>query len=126
MPSMVRLSAAAMLLACASAGNSGDPGLRGELTHEVLLATDASDLFSAIQSLRPQWLSSRGPTSASDPTPTFAQVAVNGTIAGPIEFLRSLRSQDVQSAQFLAPGQAAARYGMGHPRGVIEIVMRRR
>jgi hypothetical protein len=50
---------------------------------------------------------------------------VNGTMAGDIDVLRNLNTQEIDRVRFLSPGEAAARYGMGHPRGVIDATMRR-
>jgi len=125
MRSILIITAALFVTGCMGSGRSPERQTSGDLTAAALMATDAPDMYMAIQSLRPIWLGSRGPTSASDPTPTHANVAVNGAIAGDIGHLRNLRIQDVQSARLLSPGQASARYGMGHPRGVIEIILRR-
>lgn len=123
----IALVVATLLPACAPrigvADRSDD---RSRLTGAQIRDTDTSNLYSAIQALRPQWLGSRGPRSASDPTPTFAQVYVNGTLVGELDVLRSLNVQEVEVVRFWPPGEAAARYGMGHQRGIIEATLRRR
>lgn len=116
-----------VLAACApNVGTADRIEDRDRLTGGQIRDTDTTDLYSAIQTLRPQWLGSRGPTSADDPTPTFAQVYVNGTLAGELDVLRRLNVQEIDHVRFWSPGQAATRYGMGHPRGIIEAVLRRR
>lgn len=115
-----------LLTACASGGRPRTPAARNQLTGSQIRATDAANVYYAVQALRPQWLGSRGPTSASDPTPTTANVAVNGQMTGNIDFLRTLNILDVESVRFLSAGEASARYGMGHPRGVIEVDIRTR
>jgi hypothetical protein len=114
------------VLACAGGAVRGSGADRNRLTGTQIRETDAVNLYYAIERLRPQWLGSRGPTSASDPTPTVAHVFVNGTMAGNTEVLREIKTLEVEEVRFLTPGQAAARYGMGHPRGVIEATLRRR
>jgi hypothetical protein len=86
-----------------------------------LAATNTSTLYDAIAKLRPDWLSSRGPVSASDPTPSSASVFTNGTLLGKVDVLRQMGTLDVTEVRYWDAGQASARFGMGHPRGVIEV-----
>ena len=111
-------------LGCAGAAAVGDPGSggRNSLSREQLQATNSEELYAAIAKLRPEWLSSRGPTSVSDPTPTSASVFMNGSLLGRVEYLRDMRVIDVTEVRYWDAGQASARFGMGHPRGVIEII----
>ena len=120
---------AAVLLVCACAKSGTQPGAepRGDrnlLTKEQLNASNQTDVYSAVERLRPEWLTSRGPTSVTDATPTVASVYMNGQLMGRAEFLRDLRIMDVTEIRFFAPGPAAAKFGMGHPRGVIEVTRR--
>lgn len=91
------------------------------LTQEQLATTNAPNLYEAIRKLRPEWLSSRGATSVTDETPTVASVYMNGTSLGKVDALRDMRILDVSQARYWDAGQASARFGMGHPRGVIEL-----
>jgi hypothetical protein len=95
---------------------------RDMLTHEQLAATSSDNLYDAIAKLRPEWLTSRGPTSVSDPTPTQASVYMNGSMLGKADYLREMRVLDVSEVRYWEAGRAAARFGMGHPRGVIEVI----
>lgn len=47
---------------------------------------------------------------------------MNGTLLGKADYLRGLRVQDVTSVTYWNAGQASARFGMGHPRGVLELI----
>lgn len=96
------------------------------ITADEISETDATSAFRAIEILRPNWLRSRGPTSADDPTPTYPNVYLDGSFMGDLEFLRSYHVRDIGEIHFLDPGRAAVRFGMGHPRGVIEIIAARR
>jgi hypothetical protein len=51
----------------------------------------------------------------------LANVFMNGQLLGTAEYLRDVRVSDVTEVRFWPAGQAAARFGMGHPRGVIEL-----
>jgi hypothetical protein len=46
---------------------------------------------------------------------------MGGTMLGKAEALRDVPVIDVAEVRYWDAGQAAARFGMGHPRGVIEI-----
>jgi hypothetical protein len=124
---MLTMVAAVLLLAgCAKAGTraASEAGRGSVLTQEQLAATNSQNLYDAIQKLRPDWLTSRGPVSATDPTPAVASVYMNGTMLGKIEYLREMRLLDVTEVRYWDAGRASARFGMGHPRGVIELSRR--
>ena len=112
-----------LLLACSSAttqsGTTRQP--RNLLTREQLVTTNTQNLYEAIERLRPEWLTSRGPTSVTDATPTVPSVFMNGTLLGKAEYLRDMRVTDVTEVRYWEAGPASARFGMGHPRGVIEV-----
>jgi hypothetical protein len=115
-----------LLTACAvpPAGTSGVTpagSSRTVLTHAQLAATNSENLFDAISKLHSEWLSTRGPTSATDSSPASVSVFIGGTMLGKAESLREVMVIDVDEVKYWDAGQAAARFGMGHPRGVIEI-----
>jgi hypothetical protein len=94
------------------------------LTQEQIVATNSDNLYAAIAKLRPDWLTSRGPTSVTDPSMTVPSVFMNGSLLGTTDALRQFGLNDVTEARYWEPGQASARFGMGHPRGVIELTRR--
>ena len=122
---LVLLAASTTCLVAGCAGATAQSGSeRGndtQLTRAELATANASTLYDAIAKLRPQWLSSRGATSVTNSSPTGVDVYMNGTLLGKADYLRDVRLQDVTSVTYWDAGQAAARFGMGHPRGVIEI-----
>jgi len=114
-----------ILSACGTPGPGATPrGNRNVITREEMLAVNASTVYEAVQKLNPSWFTSRGPVSATDPTPTVANVFMTGSQVGDIEFLRTLRPDDVNEVRYYEAGEAGARFGMGHPRGVIEVIPR--
>ena len=119
----IGLFAICFALGCAGAAAVGGTRSNGgsTLSGAQLQATNSTELYDAIAKLRPEWLSSRGPTSVSDPTPSSVSVFMNGSFLGRAEYLRQLRVIDVSEVRYWNAGQASARFGMGHPRGVIEI-----
>jgi len=127
---MIRLYRVALLVAstwlvvgCAGAATQTQtaPGNGTRLTQTELAKANADNLYDAILKLRSEWLSSRGATSVTDATPTGVDVYMNGTFLGKADYLRQLRVQDVASVTYWNAGQASARFGMGHPRGVLEL-----
>jgi hypothetical protein len=107
---------------CASSGATRPrSGAGTTLTQEQLERANSDNLFDAIMKLRPEWLTSRGPTSVTDPTPTAVDVYMNGSMLGKADYLRQVRLLDVTEVKYWDAGSASARFGMGHPRGVIEI-----
>lgn len=113
-----------MLAGCAGATTqSGSGAARSTmLTHDELAKTNSNNLYDAIKKLRPEWLTSRGPTSVTDATPSTVDVYMNGSELGGIDYLREVSTLDVSAVRYWDPGQASARFGMGHPSGVIELI----
>jgi len=127
---MRTLTAAALMMSCVMCGcapaagttQAGAPAPRNSvLTQAQLSATNSEVLYDAINKLHPDWLTSRGPSSMTDSSPTMVDVFMNGTMLGRADYLRDMRVVDVSEVRYWNAGQAAARFGMGHPRGVIEV-----
>ncbi|HEX7118517.1 MAG TPA: TonB-dependent receptor plug domain-containing protein [Longimicrobiales bacterium] len=118
------VAVAAAVAACATATNAAGPASRNLITAAELAETNAQNAYEAVRVLQPQWLQSRGPSSLTDMTPTGATVFVNGVEAGDASYLRNLGIQDIAEIRYYEPGTAAARFGMGHPRGVIDVILK--
>lgn len=117
------LSAFLVLAACAAGVGGGTGGDRDTITQEQLLDTGTADVYEAVQRLRPEWLLSRGPRSmVQDDTPALASVYMSGSHLGDVEALRNLRPENVEALRYFDAGPASARFGMGHPRGVIQVI----
>jgi hypothetical protein len=113
-------------MACSSATtqSGANRGTRNTLTQEQLATTNTTNLYEAIEKLRPDWLTSRGPVSVTNTAPSVPSVYMNGTMLGKADYLREMRVLDVTEVRYWEPGPASARFGMGHPRGVIELSRR--
>lgn len=124
----VWVAVASLCMACASATTPTrtDTGRESRyvLTQAQLAATNTTNLYEAIEKLRPEWLTSRGPTSVTNAAPSVPSVFMNGTMLGKAEYLRDMRVLDVTEVRYWEAGPASARFGMGHPRGVIELSRR--
>ena len=115
----------AISASCAPAPRPGESGSsRNQLSSVQLASANATNLYEAIAKLRPEWLSSRGPTSVTDATPTSASVFMNGSLLGKADYLKQLNAGDVVAVRYYDAASASAKFGMGHPRGVIEITTR--
>ena len=94
---------------------------RATLTAEQLAATNSENLFDAIGKLRPEWLTNRGPSSVTDPSAVIASVFMGGSYLGKTDVLKDMRVLDVTEVRYYDAASASARFGMGHPKGVIEL-----
>ncbi len=120
----VALTVATLLVACASSGSSRAGGSENVLTYDELLATSETDLFNAIQSLRPRWLRPRGLTSLANVT--VVTVFFDGTLYGDASLLRGMQLTDIASVTYLGLSDAMFRYGtMAGSGGSLEIETRR-
>lgn len=122
---LLLLAAMLVPITAACASRAGGPReSRDVITAVQIAGTQAQNAYDAIEQLQPQWLSSRGATSLTDPTPTAASVFMDGMQVGTVEYLKTVQVIDISELKYYAAGAASARFGMGHQRGVIEIVRR--
>lgn len=121
------LAMVAVLLAvgaCASSGSSGSSGTSATvITGEQLMATNQSNLFQALQNIRPQWLRSRGSASLSGPTQVM--LFVNEAPYGTVNDLSSIPIDAVQDVRFLNASEAGSRYGTAAGAGGLLLVRTR-
>ncbi len=120
----VLLAVAFVASTCASPGGGARPSTsRNEVALEEIRTTSARNAYEIVEALRPQWLRARGPVGLTDPTPNLPDVYIDGTPFGDIEALRSINVDTVRRLYFWGPGPAMVRYGEGHPRGIIEVIV---
>jgi hypothetical protein len=113
---------------CSTRGGETSTSNRNLVTHEELIATNARNTYEALERLRPSWMTSRGPANMGnvrDASESVANVYINGNRMGSLDYLKQVYVSDVHEIRFWNPGEAGARFGMGNPRGVIEIIPRR-
>lgn len=79
-----------------------------------------SSAYDLIQKLRPIWLRKRGQTSFTQEGDIV--VYLDGTRLGDREALRSLRTESLETLQYMDARRATNRYGAGHVNGAILIV----
>ena len=120
------LTIAVVSMACSSAGtsNSSTPRAdRSQLTIEEITRTGSQDAYSAVQMLRPQWLTKRG-TSSVNLTETI-KVYLDGNLMGGPEFLRQIPTNSINNIRHLDGLEATQRYGLDHGVGAILVFTRR-
>lgn len=115
-----------VLSACAASG-TGATGRSSSsvLTQEEMARAGHNDAFSAVQSMRPQWLRVRGASSMGG-TSESIQVYLDGSRLGGVEHLRSLTVMSISTISYLDGLEATQRYGIGHGAGAILVSTRGR
>ena len=86
----------------------------------------ATNVYDAIARLRPEWLAreTRSLTSSSQGgEPALLIAYFEDARYGPVDALRTLPIAGVQQIRYYDPTAATARYGTGHPAGVIAVSM---
>ena len=121
----MRMIAAAALLALAAcgttSGTTSTPG-RGNsrlLTVEELSESHSSNLYDAVQRLRPAWLVPRYQGASRG----AAAVFIGSQRGGEIEFLRTIETANVREVHFLDAFEATSRFGRNVPFGVIQVIL---
>lgn len=121
---------------CASSGStaaveqSGTRSARREanvITADELVNAPQGDLFSAVQTLRPAFLQTRGASSFGVATaPEAIQVYVDGVHVGDVTMLRQYQARDIKEVRKLSAADATQKYGTGHSQGAIIVTRRDR
>ncbi len=110
--------------ACTAMSSSSSGAARNVISGDELSATNSQTAFEALQMVRPEWLTGRGPVSLTNATEARPNVYMYGSRVGDLDYLKSVYVQDVAELRYWSTGEASARFGMGNPRGVIEIIPR--
>jgi len=122
-PNLFRSSFAGVLLivACYSPGGVGVQVEHSLVAGRELQTANTSDLYNAIEKVRPMFLISRGPTSLLNQPPDAFLVIVNGTVMGGLDELRGIDVRLVQSVRRLSAADVYQITGRSAPSGGIEV-----
>ncbi len=113
------------MLACVPARSSTGPAYDSQLiTEDEIVRSHASSAFDAIQKLRANFLSNRGPTTISARSSPYPTVYVDEQIYGDITILRSIPAEIVSTIRLYRSWEATTRYGTGNMGGVIAVTTR--
>ena len=112
-----------LVSACASSGGGGPRLDRNLLTRDQILDTNRQNVYEVVESLRSNWLRTRGPTSL---TSRDAQVLVyiDDNRLGGVETLRTINTTVVQYIRWFDGITATGRWGLDHGAGVIYVSTR--
>ncbi len=123
-PSLPRLlgvlSPLPILLACASTG-ARDPNV---ITAPELSRSEAPNTYDAIRRIRPEMLRDRDHGTLVYFKERHPVVAVDQTVVGGVEVLRTLPAGRVARIEYINSWEAAKRYGTGFENGVMLIETR--
>jgi hypothetical protein len=106
--------------ACASGSGGGGGGPSNVITGQQLIETRQSNLYAAIQVLRPAWLRSRG--SASISSPSEVTLFVNEAPYGTVNNLSGIPIDAVLDVRYLSASEAGSRYGTAAGNGGLLLV----
>ena len=114
------LSPLPILIACASAG-ARDANV---ITAPELSRSKARNAYDAIRQIRPEMLRTRDPGAIVYFKARQPVVAVDNTLVGGVEVLRTLPTGKVARIEYVNSWVAAKRYGTGFGHGVMLIETR--
>jgi hypothetical protein len=116
------LSAVPILLACASGSATGQAS--SVITAPELAGSRAGSTYQAIRDIRPDFFRSRDNGSLMLFNPRRPAVAVDNTLVGGIEVLRTIPVDQVVQLEYVSAWKAANRYGMTFPDGILLVQTR--
>lgn len=121
-----------VLSGCGINPPGGGTYARDIISADDIAGTVAHSAYEVVERLQPQWLTARGYVSVGaneeaeirDDSVAIPNVILNGMQVGNAEYLRNVLAEDVAELRYYGPGEAGARFGMGHPRGVIVLTLK--
>ena len=82
-----------------------------------------TNLYDLVQVLRPRWIRSQGPDTMIG-RDGQVQVHMDGNRLGSVDVLRRLSPHGVTSIEWIAPIDAAGRFGLDHSHGAVIVSTR--
>jgi hypothetical protein len=115
--------AAGFSMACASATTTGRPARNTSvITREEIAAAHVYNAYDAVQTLRPGFFHSHGPTTLSGTDSGLPQVYLNHQLYGDIDSLKQLEVSAIREIHYYNAPEASNRFGMGNASGAIEVI----
>jgi len=112
----------ALSSACVHPTSTGERIDRNLITQEQMAASKYLTAYDAVQALRSNWLSTRGPDSFA--TPSQVRVYLDNTLLGGVESLKTVTVSTVIYIKHFDGISATARWGLDHGAGVIFVSTR--
>lgn len=122
------LVVALLLAGCASPGAAPAPAgggrARNLITEDEIQKSSARTAYELVQTLRPEYLRSRGVTSTSDNAREggLPLVYMDGVQYGTLESLTNIAPGTIREIRYMNGRDATTRFGTGVANGVIEII----
>jgi hypothetical protein len=116
------LSSVPILLACASGSATGQAS--NVITAPELAGNRAGSTYQAIRRIRPELFRSRSSGSLMLFKARSPAVAVDNTLVGGVEVLRTIPVDQVVQLEYVSAWKAANRYGMTFPDGILLVQTR--
>ncbi len=114
------LGALLIASACASAGTGATSGGGGPNTiTRDQISPDDGNAYLIVRRLRPAWLRPRSQESITGQGPTFAQVFVDETQVGDVDYLYRISATQIDRIEYLSALDATTRFGTGYAGGLI-------
>jgi len=108
--------------ACSSNRTAGDGSVSNRATlitfEEIQARGPYSNLYDLVRNLRPRWVQSQGPDTFMG-AQGEVQVHMDGNRLGSVEALKRMSPSGVTRVEWVAPIDAAARFGLDHSHGAI-------
>lgn len=114
---------ASLVTACASSGAGGARMDRNLLTREQIAETNRQNAYEVVESLRSNWLRTRGPTSLNS-SDAVVQVYIDDNRLGGVDALRTINTSLIQYIRWFDGIAATGRWGLDHGAGVIFVSTR--
>jgi hypothetical protein len=93
------------------------------ITLEEMRSAGYQDALTTVQSLRPNWLNSRGASSITQQE--TIKVYLDGSLLGGPEYLSQITMRSISTIRFLDGLEATQRWGLDHGLGAIVVSTRR-
>ena len=109
-----------LVSACASSGGGGPRLDRNLLTREQIQDTNRQNIYEVVESLRSNWLRTRGPTSLTS-RDAEVLVYIDDNRLGGVETLRTINASVVEYIRWFDGITATGRWGLDHGAGVVYV-----
>lgn len=120
------LGATLLAIGCASTGEPGTASARRDarvIALDEIRSSNVENVLDLVRASRPGWLRVRGARTVENDQGIV--VYLDQTRLGPVEAMRDVHPQDVESLTFFDAAAANHRFGQGHLHGAIVISTRR-
>jgi hypothetical protein len=113
---------AASVLACAPTSTAHAGRDANVITKAEILDTHASNVWDAINRLRPNFLHYRGQTTLRGADTGYPKVYLDRTLIGDINSLKTMNPNGIREIHYYNGPEASGRFGLDNVSGAIEVI----